>query len=81
MSREYDDELFSFEDEVLTAEDPHHTPTWRVLIVDDDKDVHQSTGFGPASPEPPRMAEHFEALAEEAAPWYAQLTPRALTLD
>lgn len=25
MSREYDDELFSFEDEVLTAEDPHHT--------------------------------------------------------
>ena len=41
MSSEYDDELFSFEDEVLTAEDPHHTPTWRVLIVDDDKDVHQ----------------------------------------
>jgi hypothetical protein len=43
--------------------------------------VHQSTGFGPASPEPPRMAEHLEALAEEAAPWYAQLTPHALTLD
>ena len=51
MSREYDDELFSFEDEVLTAEDPHHTPTWRVLIVDDDKDVHQSTGFALANTE------------------------------
>lgn len=43
--------------------------------------VHKSTGFGPATPEPPRMAEHLEALAEEAAPWYAQLTPYALNLD
>ena len=43
--------------------------------------VHQSTGFGPAAPEPARMAEHLEALAEDAAPWYAQLAPHALTLD
>mgnify|MGYP006370410805 FL=1 len=51
MSREHDDELFSFEDEVLSSEDPHDTPTWRVLIVDDDKDVHQSTGFALANTE------------------------------
>lgn len=43
--------------------------------------VHQSTGFGSAAPEPPRMAERLEALAEEAAPWYAQLTLHALNLD
>jgi len=43
--------------------------------------VHQSTCFGPPTAEPPRMAEHLEALAEEAAPWYAQLTGQALNLD
>ena len=51
MSREYDDELFSFEDEALTAEAPHPTLTWQVLIVDDDLDVHQSTCFAMANTE------------------------------
>ncbi len=51
MSREHDDELFSFEDEPLTAEAPHTTLTWRVLIVDDDLDVHQSTCFAMANTE------------------------------
>ncbi len=51
MSREHDDELFSFEDEPPTAEAPHTTLTWRVLIVDDDLDVHQSTCFAMANTE------------------------------
>lgn len=51
MSTEHDDELFSFEDEALDNVPQGETPTWRVLIVDDDKDVHQSTGFALANTE------------------------------
>jgi hypothetical protein len=43
--------------------------------------VHQSTGFGLASPEPPRMAEHLEALAEEVAPLYARLANQSHPID
>ena len=43
--------------------------------------VHQSTGFGMASPEPPRMAEHLEALAEELAPLYARLANQSHPID
>lgn len=43
--------------------------------------VHQSQGFGPASAEPPRMSDALEALAEEAAPLFAQLASLALNLD
>jgi len=43
--------------------------------------VHQSTGFGPASPEPPRMADRLEALAEEVAPLYARLANQAHPID
>jgi len=64
MSSEHDDELFSFKDEVLTAEYSHDTPTWRVLIVDDDKDVHQSTGFALANTEVlGRPLEFFHAYS------------------
>lgn len=43
--------------------------------------VHQSTGFGTPSPEPPRMPEHLEALAEESAPLFARLANQALLLE
>ena len=43
--------------------------------------VHQSTGFGAASPEPPRMSDRLEALAEEVAPLYARLAIQAHPID
>jgi hypothetical protein len=43
--------------------------------------VHQSTGFGPSSAEPPRMTDALEALAEEASPLYARLAHLALKFD
>lgn len=51
MSTAHDEELFSFEDEDHPDDAQGHAPTWRVLIVDDDKDVHQSTQFAMANTE------------------------------
>jgi hypothetical protein len=45
------------------------------------RQVHGSTRFGTPSPEPPRMPEHLEALAEESAPLFARLANQALILD
>ncbi|MBP8185018.1 MAG: EAL domain-containing protein [Pseudomonas sp.] len=51
MSAENQDELFSFDDEVHPHDDSGEATTWRILIVDDDVDVHQSTGFALANTE------------------------------
>ena len=48
---EHKDELFSFDDEAHPRDDASEANTWRVLIVDDDIDVHQSTGFAMANTE------------------------------
>lgn len=45
------------------------------------RQVHGSTRFGAPAPEPPRMPEHLEALAEESAPLFARLANQALILD
>ena len=51
MSAENQDELFSFDDEAHPNHDSGEANTWRILIVDDDVDVHQSTGFALANTE------------------------------
>jgi diguanylate cyclase (GGDEF)-like protein len=51
MSTENQDELFSFDDEAHQHDDAGEANTWRILIVDDDVDVHQSTGFALANTE------------------------------
>jgi diguanylate cyclase (GGDEF)-like protein len=51
MSAENQDELFSFDDEAHPRDDWGEANTWRILIVDDDVDVHQSTGFALANTE------------------------------
>jgi diguanylate cyclase (GGDEF)-like protein len=51
MSTENQDELFSFDDEVLPRDDSGEATRWRILIVDDDVDVHQSTRFALANTE------------------------------
>jgi diguanylate cyclase len=51
MSAESQDELFSFDAEAHPRDDAGAVSTWRILIVDDDVDVHQSTGFAMANTE------------------------------
>ncbi len=51
MSTEHQDELFAFDEEMNTNTDSGPASTWRILIVDDDIDVHQSTGFAMANTE------------------------------
>ncbi|MBX9754685.1 MAG: EAL domain-containing protein [Pseudomonadaceae bacterium] len=48
---EHTEELFSFDDEAHPRDEASETNVWRVLIVDDDIDVHQSTGFAMANTE------------------------------
>ena len=51
MSAENQDELFSFDDEARPHLEQGEANAWRILIVDDDVDVHQSTGFALANTE------------------------------
>nr|WP_298135938.1 EAL domain-containing protein [uncultured Pseudomonas sp.] len=51
MSDSAEDELFSFDDEANGDDDRELGPRWHVLIVDDDRDVHQSTCFALANTE------------------------------
>src|SRR3990167_7360652 len=51
MSDVVEDDLFAFDDETHPSDRNPAQPCWRILIVDDDLDVHQSTCFALANTE------------------------------
>ncbi|WP_339459157.1 putative bifunctional diguanylate cyclase/phosphodiesterase [Pseudomonas sp. EA_105y_Pfl2_R69] len=51
MSDVAEDDLFAFDDETHPDNRSPTQPRWRILIVDDDQDVHQSTCFALANTE------------------------------